>query len=290
MATATEVLALAAAELGYNRWDDPAEGTKYGRWYAKVTGSPYFGTSGVAFCAMGVSYVLAKAGMVPPGGIFAYVPYGINNAKNLGRLVPVRAAQPGDLICFDWDNDGLSDHVGFVELNRGSYVQTIEFNTSGSHAGSQSNSGGVYRRTRYWDSVCAVIRPDYNGAASIPSGEVAEFETVPDGWWGANTNRDLQRSQGTTQDGKISSQSAYWRPMLVACTSGWEFVAPAEAEGSQLIASMQRDMGLDPDALAGVDFINALEVRYGFDPDGCLDGPSPTVRAMQLSLAKRGRF
>lgn len=40
MATAKQVLAREAAEIGYSRWDDPEQGTKYGRWMAKLTGSP----------------------------------------------------------------------------------------------------------------------------------------------------------------------------------------------------------------------------------------------------------
>lgn len=290
MATASDVLKIAAREIGYSRWNDPEAGTRYGRWYAAKTGSPSFGASGVPFCAMGVSWVLDQAGMTPPGGIFAYVPYGINNARSQGRLVPARSAQPGDLVCFDWDEDGLADHVGLVELNRGSYLQTIEFNTSSGVAGSQGNGGGVYRRTRAWDVVCAVIRPAYTNAASIPAGPVAGFQTIPDGWWGKNTIRDLQRSQGTTVDAMVSSQPIYWKPSLPGCTSGWEFVADAKAQGSQLITSMQRDMGISDDGKAGKDFINALEVRYGYDPDGRLDGPSNTVRQMQLALASKGHF
>ena len=35
MATASEVLRIAAGEIGYSRWTDPQPGTKYGRWYAQ---------------------------------------------------------------------------------------------------------------------------------------------------------------------------------------------------------------------------------------------------------------
>ena len=68
--------------------------------------------------------------MEPPGGAFAYVPAGINAARAAGRLVPPHNAQAGDLVCFDWDDDNEADHIGFVEFNAGSYLQTIEFNTS----------------------------------------------------------------------------------------------------------------------------------------------------------------
>ena len=61
MATASEVLRIAAGEIGYSRWTDPQPGTKYGRWYAQSHGS-YYGASGVPFCAMFVSWVMSRAG------------------------------------------------------------------------------------------------------------------------------------------------------------------------------------------------------------------------------------
>lgn len=294
MTTASEVLAIAAREIGYSRWDDKEAGTRYGRWYAQKVGDASFGNSGVPFCAMGVSWVLDQAGMTPPGGIFAYVPYGINNAKALGRLVPARSAQPGDLVCFDWNHDGLADHVAFVELNRGSCLQTVEFNTTSGVAGSQGNGGGVYRRTRAWDVVCAVIRPAYTNAATIPSGTVSGYQTIPDGWWGKNTTRDLQRSRGTSVDAVVSGQPPANRSAMQAATSGWEWVQ--RKGGSQLITSMQQDMKAagqyrsNIDGWAGPEFANGLERRHGIAPDRVLSGPSESVRRMQLSLAKTGRF
>lgn len=281
MATAAQVLATAAAEIGYSRWNDPEAGTKYGRWYAIAHG-PYFGTSGVAFCAMGVSWVLDRLGMSLPGGHVAYVPYAINNARKAGRLVSKAAAAPGDAVCFDWDGDGLADHIGFVEINRpaSGTMQTIEFNVG---------DGVVARRVRSYGDVCAVIRPDYNGApASSAVDSSTGYQTIPDGYWGKNTSLDAQRAMGTTVDGVVSSQSAYWQSSMPACTSGWEWMHPSVAEGSQLIAAMQRAMGLEDDGLAGVDFINALEARYGFAQDSHLDAPSPTIAAMQRALNQGG--
>lgn len=39
---------------------------------------------------------------------------------------------PGELIFFDWDGDGIPDHVGIVESCDGSTVYTVEGNTSDS--------------------------------------------------------------------------------------------------------------------------------------------------------------
>ena len=39
------------------------------------------------------------------------------------------APAPGDIAFFDWDGDGVSDHVGIVESCDGSTVHTIEGNS-----------------------------------------------------------------------------------------------------------------------------------------------------------------
>lgn len=275
-ATALDVLRVAAGEIGYNRFNDPEEGTKYGRWYAEKHGA-YFGTSGVPFCAMGVSWALDQVGLEPPGGAFAYVPAGINAARAKHRLLAdVEDAQAGDLACFDWDDDGISDHVAIVEFNAGSYLQTIEFNTAPGSGGSQGNGGGVYRRTRDWDSVTAVIRPDYDQTASTV-GRITE-----DGYWGPRTTAALQEILGTPIDGIVSSQEVENRTILLACTDGWEW--ETDPDGSAVIAAMQARLGTPIDGIMGPTTINALSARYEIEGDGTLSDPSLTVMALQATL------
>ena len=143
MATASEVLRIAAGEIGYSRWTDPQPGTKYGRWYAQSHGS-YYGASGVPFCAMFVSWVMSRAGQAFPGLPAAYVPYVLSAGRS--RAVSTRSAKPGDIVIFNWDG-GVVDHIGFVEANHGSYIQTIEGNT---------NNGRVARRTRAWNTLSLI--------------------------------------------------------------------------------------------------------------------------------------
>ena len=160
MATASEVLRIAAGEIGYSRWTDPQPGTKYGRWYAQSHGS-YYGASGVPFCAMFVSWVMSRAGQAFPGLPAAYVPYVLSAGRS--RAVSTRSAKPGDIVIFNWDG-GVVDHIGFVEANHGSYIQTIEGNT---------NNGRVARRTRAWNTIAAILRPAYSGSATSSGGGTA---------------------------------------------------------------------------------------------------------------------
>lgn len=284
MTTANEILAKAASQIGYSRWNDPDAGTIYGRWYAHKTGSAGFGLSGVPFCAMGVSWVFDQLNATDliPGGIFAYCPYGVNNARKQGRTVDPHTAAPGDIVFFDWNDDGLADHVGLVEANHGSYLQTIEFNTSPGTSGSQGNGGGVYRRARGFDAVQAVVRPLYDGVPMPETPHAPAYQTIPDGYWGKNTVKDLQRFLGTEADGVVSSQEIEYAHLFEGCTTGWEWT-PAP-EGSQLIASIQAKLGVDADGILGPGTVNALGARYGITGDGVLDGPSLTITALQKAL------
>ena len=264
--TAQHVLSWAAGEIGYTRWDDPEEGSKYGRWYAKKHGA-YYGTSGVPFCAMGASWCATdnEDKSVLSGGDFAYVPYGINAAAREGRLVsPMTQAAPGDLVCFDWDDDGIADHVGIVEANYGGWIQTIEFNTSSGAAGSQSNGGGVWRRTRDWSSVCAVIRPHYGDATTASS-----YTDVT----------ALQAAVGATADNIIGPDTTK-RIYAVVAASSWggrqfpfgveyvQSVITTEADGvwgdasdeahDRVVGNLQRAVGVLVDEVYGPVTNNAI--------------------------------
>lgn len=163
MSAAKNVLYCARQWIGYSRWDDPEPGTVFGRWYAKLVDDPYFGESGIPYCAMFVSYCLNWAGFEAAGLPGAYVPWILSANLDAGRLVANEDAQPGDLVMFDWQGDGVADHIGIVEENHADegWMQTIEGNTSPGSGGSQSNGGGVYRRARNYSSIIGVARPYY---------------------------------------------------------------------------------------------------------------------------------
>lgn len=68
--------------------------------------------------------------------------------------------QAGDLILFDFDKDGKSDHIGIVEKYENDRIITIEGNTGTSN---DSNGGEVMRRIRNpYTLSCIIIRPPYD--------------------------------------------------------------------------------------------------------------------------------
>lgn len=286
---AASVLAKARGEIGYCRWDDPAAGTKYGRWYAKDHGS-YYGASGVPFCAMFVSWVFAQAGARCAGLPEAYCPYILNDARAAGAVLADKTkAQPGDVVLFDWDG-GVVDHVGIVESNHGSYIQTIEGNTT-----INGRTGSVGRRTRAWSTVEAVVRPSWGsgGGSSKPSGgsQASGGKVSVDGYWGPKTTLLAQQVTGAPyKDGVVSRQNGQHRSRMPGCTGGWEYVGTGVEPGSQLIAALQGKWGVTADGFMGPDTINAM-IRYYMARgsgatvcDGRLDGPSLTIKQFQREL------
>lgn len=283
--TAKQVLATAAAEIGYCRWDDPGVGTKYGRWYAENVGSAYYGYSGVPFCAMGVSWVFSELGALDliPGGAFAYCQNCINAAEKAGQTVSTSSGQAGDLIFFDWGADGGdSDHVGIIESKKSGCYVTVEFNATGT----DGRSGSVARKTRPINStVCAIVRPKYGAASSSAASSSTASKLEVDGYWGTATTKALQTLLGTPVDGEVSSQSEYWLAKNPGLTTGWEWVAESKAEGSQLIVAMQKKLGVTKDGLIGTNTIKALQKRLAAgDADGVFDAPSPAVKQLQNNL------
>lgn len=227
MATADELIALAQGEVGYSRWDDPLPGTKYGRWYEEqVDKDPDnydYGASGVAYCAMFVSWCLARLGVACAGFPGAYCP-AIHNHQHLSASDLI----PGDVVLFDWEMDDLDDHVGIVVRNDGSSIYTVEGNTDG---------GRVANRTRAYSTVCGGIRPRYDdapaGKPAAPAGEgeetVYKFPLLKYGAKGDSVRLmqsalNVRAAAGLTVDGAYGDKTK-------AALLAWQRRCGVEADG-----------------------------------------------------------
>ena len=70
----------------------------------------------------------------------------------------------GDLAIFDFDGNGVQEHIGLVEkVLSGGYYQTIEGNTGTT---SDSNGGEVMRRKRHKKYILGFVRPSYSPEAN----------------------------------------------------------------------------------------------------------------------------
>lgn len=160
-------LAEMGRRVGLRETNGPNRSPEIDRWNTKAgvpVGSPYCATClHDAFNAVGYDL----------GGDFAhadsYCPSLLawGRGKGLLRVRPYR----GYVVLFDWDEDGVMDHVGIVEkvvglrwTTRGGdrrfvgLIRTIEANTSAGLAGSQSNGDGVYRRLRWVNASTRFLR------------------------------------------------------------------------------------------------------------------------------------
>lgn len=135
-------LALAARQVGYVEGADNAN--KFGEWY---------GMNHVAWCAEFVSYIFEHSGLKFH---YAYVPFALRDAKTGSNGLRYHARpKRGYAVCFDWEGNGVADHIGIVtSVNKDGSVNTIEGNTSPADF---SNGGMVMRRTRYPSQIAGYI-------------------------------------------------------------------------------------------------------------------------------------
>lgn len=278
MATAQDLIRVASADIGYSRWTDEQQGTVFGRWYAKKTGAAWYGTNGVPYCAMAVSYWLDKAGVQCPGFPRAVA---IDRRDGLKRQVEPLDLQPGDVVGFDWDADYSGDHVGiFKEWVQPRYsFKTIEGNTG---------NGEVKECTRYVTQVTIGVRPYFDESKS-PADQSGLLEV--DGVAGPKTIVAWQKLMHTTEDAIIGDQPDY----LDAYRSNvWAIQHGSGEWGSELVKAVQRKCGLkgkDVDGVWGKSTSKAIQQYlkklgyYTGEVDGYFGHHS--VNALQRSLNDR---
>ena len=97
-------------------------------------------------------------GIVNPALVESWVDWA--QAKGYAKARPFK----GDVVCYDWDENGWRDHIGFVEKVLAlrwkggrfvGWIRTVEGNTS---ARSDSNGGEVQRRWRWVNGRQVFIR------------------------------------------------------------------------------------------------------------------------------------
>ena len=146
-----KIIEIAEKEIGQVENPPNSNKTKYGKWFG-IDGSPW--------CGMFVSWVYAQAGF-PLGKIqtskgFAGCQFALNRFRETKRttILPYQ----GDLVFFDWNQDGRVDHVGiFVRKIDNDFFETIEGNTSPTN---DSNGGQVMRRRRRFGKGVFFVHPE----------------------------------------------------------------------------------------------------------------------------------
>jgi len=176
MPKASDILAIARAELGYTENPQGSNKTKYGVW---------FGMNGQPWCMMFVQWCFAQAGasdLLP--------------ARTASCGTMMRAAQaagcwvtgdyrPGDVVIYDFPGGAATDHTGIVESVTASGVIAIEGNTG---AGNDANGGQVQRRTRSSSVIKGAVRPAYEEEEDTVTQE--QFNAMMDSWLTAQARKE----------------------------------------------------------------------------------------------------
>ncbi|MDQ2781790.1 MAG: CHAP domain-containing protein [Actinomycetota bacterium] len=231
--------------------------------------SEWAGLGCVAWCMEAQSFALVHGGMGDNDhGLanvgaspdyswgWAYVPSVVNAFRAAGRFD--RNPRVGDLVCFDWEGDGISDHVGMVEDVPGDgTVVTLEGNTG----------DDLLRKRRTFGVILGFAHLAYDGEAApdpghpAPSGDVLPLDvdgefgppqlgqrhgiynsckalqgavgTEADGDWGPQTCRATQARVGTVVDGDFGPNSTKALQARVGTAADGEF-------GPQTAMALQR--------------------------------------------------
>lgn len=257
MATRADIIRVAKGEVGYSRWADEHNGTKYGRWYAQAVGNAMFAASGVPYCDMFVSWVLSVVGIAWRS---AYVPGREAEARNRGVLINKWDVRPGDAVTFDWQGDGESDHIGIaVTAPYGDKIDTVEGNTTWGYEGPQGDGGVVASKQRDMNDIVWGIRlvDDYAVArTSDGSSDIRGIQTaigaVADNILGPDTEKRLYAVVAA------SNWAGHHFPYGVAYTQSIIGTQPdgiwgeaSEAAHDRVIESIQRVLGVDDDGVWG---------------------------------------
>lgn len=153
MATALDVLNVARSQIGFHA--GAQDENPYGDWYG-IKNAPY--------CAMGLSWCFAQVGLsnliaaqTPKG--FSYNPAALPWFQRQGLVVNKYQSQPGDIVFFDWNSDGVVDHVELIENSSPDGLTTIGFNCG--NPNDSIHESGCFRVHRPYFFVSAIVRPRY---------------------------------------------------------------------------------------------------------------------------------
>jgi len=189
------------------------------------------GIPGQPWCDAYVSYCENKTengALYCDGAKEINCPHSMNWCIEHLASIPIYLAMEGDVSFFDWQPNGLPDHVGFVdERKNADFYYTIEGNTSGGIVARKERSDKEeqltfrlhYTPTAYsadkqlevdgiYGYSSIAVTQKWLGVpidAILGQGTVKALQkklgVTADGLWGVKTTKALQKLVGTTQDG-----------------------------------------------------------------------------------------
>ena len=230
MTSNTELLKIAQKHLGQG-----------GATFRKYCGLP----SGAAWCNAFVTYIFHKSGnanLYCDGKKQTYCPTSIKLCRKEMAEIPLYLAMPMDVIYFDWDKNGVPNHIGFVRSKKSTdSIDTIEGNTSNK----------VMLKTRPKKYVCGIFRPHFKGTFTLK-------KLAVDGDCGYNTIAGLQQALKILKyytgsvDGILGLQT-------VKALQKWAGTSADGCWGTGTSKAVQRKIGTSADGAFGPNSVKALQ-------------------------------
>lgn len=193
------------------------------------------------YCCAFITYLFQKGGdsaLFYGGKRVTYCPNALSWCRANLAMIPLYMALPSDIIYFDWQPNGIPDHIGLVRERKScDAIYTIEGNTSG---------GIVDYKTRPAKYILGVYRPHF------PATFDATKELVIDGLAGYNTIAVLQRALGVTVDGILGKGTVRALQKRAGTTQDGHW-------GNGTSRAVQKMLGVTADGLFGPNSVKALQ-------------------------------
>ena len=158
--------------------NEDQQATIKGFFDSAVGGDTGYDPTVTAWCAAFVSHILEELGADPLKAKDKYDRIRADKFKNYGTQVNREDLKEGDIIVFDFDQDGKGDHVTFYAGNRitsqgtDNYVNVLGGNQSGQVSIRENNPNYT------WDTVAAIRRITYDDIDFDFTKEMAEQDPV----------------------------------------------------------------------------------------------------------------
>lgn len=154
-----KILSLARGELGVTESPPGSNNVKYNTSFygGEVHGANF------PWCCAFIWWLFRECGLSAlfcGGQKTAYCPFVVQYARDNG-MWRTEGYRPGDLLLYDWNGDGVADHIGICETDtdEAGYLWAIE-----------GNCGDAVQRTHSWTgSIMGAYRPAYENEE--PGGE-----------------------------------------------------------------------------------------------------------------------
>ena len=174
-----------------------------GSKFRKFCGLP----AGAPWCNAFVDYIANEGGdasLFFDGKRPTYCPTSIKWCNKNLALVPLYMALPMDIIYFDWEKNGVPNHIGYVRAKKStSEILTIEGNTDKKDKNGKTISHNVVaERSRAGKYVQGVYRPHFPGKYTLQKLKVdGEFgyDSIANLQKALNINIDAILGQGTVK-------------------------------------------------------------------------------------------